>query len=551
MSHSSSSSSSRSHGHTGLPEISPRPSSSSSKRRLIASPGSEHLHDAEAQNAIRRRIVEGLPRSKRPYDPNRIELVLPADFMSTSPPPTGGVTPDIASSKTGLSGTGFSRLHGSMHGSPPVMLNTPSANRSSQCPQDASEMDNFPSNLLPISPITPLGAGRIDPFASYPIKMNRGELWLIDQVNTGQDPTFRTLRERWLPVMIKGPTTFHQFLANVSLNISRVRGENLDNAVTVAHHSLAIRSVNQKLSDPVLKASDDVLLGILSFRCYNLVKGDFDAAAVHLEGLNNVVELRGGYNGAGITPMLVSLIYGVEMTRICRQDTKPLFPVPKMFDITQEQQFGNPSINLPSIATSTSTRPWKDIFPASHPIIDTFDSLTSVIQLAALKATQDQSWKVVNFVIRRLYPIVHKLMDLKIEGAIVNDYWDIVQEASRLAIFFFLGELRRQCGALGVSTTLFLTKFKSHMIDFGSGIDWQPCHRLLLWMLFFGTLESWELPEQDWYVETIVRVAKAMGLGSWDAVVEEVKGFVWVEYIHDTKAAVVGQHLMAKFHGLK
>lgn len=137
-------------------------------------------------------------------------------------------------------------------------------------------------------------------------------------------------------------------------------------------------------------------------------------------------------------------------------------------------------------------------------------------------------------------------MSLKIEDAIINDYWAIVQDASRLAIFFFLGELRRQCGALGVSTTLFLSKFKNHMMDFGATIDWQPCHPLLLWMLFFRILESWGLPEQDWYFETIVSVAKAMELGSWDAIVQEVKGFLWVEDIHDVKAAVVRQLLMAK-----
>ncbi|KAH7306113.1 hypothetical protein BKA65DRAFT_601851 [Rhexocercosporidium sp. MPI-PUGE-AT-0058] len=539
----SGSSSSHNDDKTGLPESSSR--TLASKRRLLASPGSEYLQDAETQNAIRRRIVEGLPRSKRPYDPNRIELFLPADFMSTSPSSNGPITPDMASSSTNLSGTGFTQLHGSVHNLPPATLSTPLANSSSQYPQDASALDPFPNNFDPISPITPLGAGRIDPFANYPIKMNKGELWLIDQVNTAHDPTFRTLRERWLPVMIKGPATFHQFLANVSLNVSRVRGESLDNVVTVAHHSLAIRSVNQKLSDPVLKASDDVLLGILSFRCYNLVKGDFDAAAVHLEGLNNVVELRGGYNGSGISPMLVSLIYGVEMTRICQQDTKPLFPVPKMFDITQEQQFGSPSTPLPQIATST--RPWGAIFLAGHPIIDTFDSLDAIIQLSESKANQGQSWKVVNFVIRRLYPIVHRLMILKNIEGVPTGYWAIVQEASRLAIFFFLGELRRQCGALRVSTTLFLSKFKSHMTTVGASIDWEPCLPLLLWMLFFGTLESWGLPAQDWYVETIVSVAEAMKLGSWGAVVEKVKEFLWVENIYDTKAAIVGQHLMAKF----
>ena len=31
------------------------------------------------------------------------------------------------------------------------------------------------------NPMSVLGEGRVDPFASYPIKMNKGELWLMDQ----------------------------------------------------------------------------------------------------------------------------------------------------------------------------------------------------------------------------------------------------------------------------------------------------------------------------------------------------------------------------------
>ncbi|PVH71667.1 hypothetical protein DL98DRAFT_596735 [Cadophora sp. DSE1049] len=541
MSEHSSSGSSLDDDHRGAPKSPSR--SQNRNRRLIPSPGLAPVHDAETQNAIRRRIAEGLPRSKRPYDPNMIELVLPADFMYNSASPTGPSTPDLASSSTRLEWNGHTQLQGSMHGTLPVMLDSSSANSSSSSPDMSSKPDIHVSGPVPISPVTILGAGRVDPFANYPIKMNRGELWLIDQVNMDQDPTFRTHRERWLPVMIKSPITFRQFLANVSLNISRVRGENLDNVVTVAHHSLAIRLVNQKLSDPVSKTSDEVLLGILSFRCYNLVKGDFEAAAVHLEGLKKVLELRRGANRTWLSPVLSNLMYSVEMTRICRQDTKVVFPFPMMFDVAQEQQFGTTPAPHPYV---TPNSPWQTIFPADHPIIDTFDSLSSAVRVAGHKFSHDQSWKVVNYVVHSLCPIVHQLMGLKTDG-IPNDYWTIVQEASRLSIFFFLGELRRQCGALGVSNTLFLSKFKCHMSNFGASIDWRPCHPLLLWMLFFGTLESWGFSEQGWFLETIVSVAKAMNLTSWDAIVDAVKGFLWVEDVYDAKAAIVGQSLMAEF----
>lgn len=70
--------------------------------------------------------------------------------------------------------------------------------------------------------------------------------------------------------MINDPATFHQFLANVSLNISRLRGTDLNDVVTVAHLSLAIRCVSNKLSDPAFRISDSVLVSIVTFVCYSV-----------------------------------------------------------------------------------------------------------------------------------------------------------------------------------------------------------------------------------------------------------------------------------------
>ena len=89
-------------------------------------------------------------------------------------------------------------------------------------------------------------------------------------VNTGQDLSFKNLRERWLPLAIHEPASFHQFLANVSLNIARLQGEDLDGLVTIAHHSLAIRSLNKNLSDPAKSISDDVLASIVELVCYSV-----------------------------------------------------------------------------------------------------------------------------------------------------------------------------------------------------------------------------------------------------------------------------------------
>jgi len=72
----------------------------------------------------------------------------------------------------------------------------------------------------------------------------------------------------------------------------------------------------------------------------------------------------------------------------------------------------------------------------------------------------------------------------------------------------------------------------------GMAVDWSPCHPLLLWILFFGLLESWTVPQQHWFLTTLVAVAKTMGIGSWDAIVEAVKGFLWFEPVFDAKLEI-------------
>jgi hypothetical protein len=89
-------------------------------------------------------------------------------------------------------------------------------------------------------------------------------------VNTGQDPAFRTLRECWLPVAIRYPASFHQFLANLALNISRAHDQAIHDTIPVSHHSHAIQLVDHKLRDPELGKQDDIVAAVLTFIIYSV-----------------------------------------------------------------------------------------------------------------------------------------------------------------------------------------------------------------------------------------------------------------------------------------
>lgn len=229
---------------------------------------------------------------------------------------------------------------------------------------------------------------------------------------------------------------------------------------------------------------------------------------------------------------LTTFILSVDMTRSLRQDNKPLFPLPEQ--TLRDAQNDQSADDFVFFAQTLHSAPWQQIFPPNHYMISTFDELQRAVEVTRLKTARNQQWRVVNFVIFRMYPIVHRLLSL---GLVVspNDKWSIVQEASRLGILLFLGEIRRQCGALGVSTKLYVTKLKFLMENLGTTVDWTSANLLLLWIMFFGLLESWELPEQDWYVESIHAVMVRTTLRSWDAVVERVKSFLWVDEIYDER----------------
>ena len=72
-------------------------------------------------------------------------------------------------------------LQDSMHEDLPVLLDPSSTNNYDSDLDVHSGPGIDSSGVISINPVTVLGAGRIDPFAHYPIKMNTGELWLIDQ----------------------------------------------------------------------------------------------------------------------------------------------------------------------------------------------------------------------------------------------------------------------------------------------------------------------------------------------------------------------------------
>jgi len=131
--------------------------------------------DPDADKAIRRRISLGLPKARRYFDPNQIEICIPPGFLPTSSPQIRSADPTHALCNHNINPevTGLT---------PESSDNGPSSH--SACAQVLEEDNDSAlalARLIQLSPITKLATGRVDPWTSFPIKLSETDQWLIDQ----------------------------------------------------------------------------------------------------------------------------------------------------------------------------------------------------------------------------------------------------------------------------------------------------------------------------------------------------------------------------------
>ncbi len=108
------------------------------------------------------------------------------------------------------------------------------------------------------------------------------------------DPSFTPYRDSWIPLSISDPASFYEVLGHVAQRVASLRKE-VGCVRSLAYHSLAISSVNKRLSDPILGISDGIIHAILALACFSKhTTRDWKGYDTRMEGLLNIIRLRGG-----------------------------------------------------------------------------------------------------------------------------------------------------------------------------------------------------------------------------------------------------------------
>ncbi|PVH78278.1 hypothetical protein DL98DRAFT_516792 [Cadophora sp. DSE1049] len=362
--------------------------------------------------------------------------------------------------------------------------------------------------------------------------MSYDERCLLDQVYTGTDPVLRTFKNSWLPTALKDPATFHQFLANVSLNLYQIQGRTRSKTVSVEHHAIALRTVNSALSDPTSNTADAIIASIVTFVCYCVCREDLAGFDVHIDGLANIIRLRGGIQTLDHNPTLRCMVFGVDLSGACRRDSRPKFPPPDRLVQGIQGAFRDKLKLTLNHVPSPSPRPWANAIPRDRILTKAFDDLLRAINYTKIRTAHNEDWIEVKFIAFWIDPIVHSVLGQGPDTPPI-DRPSVVQETTRIGLILFLFKLRRVCGQLGVSTTFFVKKLRTLASTMAWKTLWNTSEPLLLWALYVGMLESWGTEVEEWYTETTAMAAHWMGMKSWDDTLKAVKQFPWIDGVFD------------------
>lgn len=213
-----------------------------------------------------------------------------------------------------------------------------------------------------------LGAGRVDPFHTYPVAWQQYFPEVIDHCEFTLHPTktrlnslqvidvmdmavpipeidgpdrYNLLRTQWFPLAMTDPATFLSILLLSASHLCSVQKKS-GVAVTLLHlKQQVIEAIRDGLIDPTRFCSDALIGAVAKLCSYEAMYGNIEAYTTHMTGLQQMVNARGGLSKLGLNGMLCRICLWVDLNSAFLIGS-PRFFAGSYFDCNYLQLEANP-----------------------------------------------------------------------------------------------------------------------------------------------------------------------------------------------------------------
>ncbi|KFA71445.1 hypothetical protein S40288_04297 [Stachybotrys chartarum IBT 40288] len=327
-------------------------------------------------------------------------------------------------------------------------------------------------------------------------------------------------KTRWFQNLFVDEAFFHASLAITTTCLQFYLNRAEESSAALGHLSRAVHIVNKRLSSADA-TSDNTLSLVFVLAMNEMLRGDHARTKVHLDGLQCLVELRGGL-GSFKGPDAKRVMH-----KICRADVEFALLTgssPRFF-----------FLDVPSHIMSSTT---DTIDNRYLPLLQVFSHASddaSRLAIEVIHTTQlfnnffhapMVSWDDYTAIILSL-----TYQCIRIEQNEVNALGDVQQGwfygflAFAVSFLFHFGRRRMLCYPAVASNVRRLVRKLSH--------DPSCPDILVLWLsLLSGLSFCKEESDYQWISPMVAEVSRKMGLKTWEDVVEELQSVPWVHLLH-------------------
>ncbi|KAL4939694.1 hypothetical protein BDV06DRAFT_32480 [Aspergillus oleicola] len=168
----------------------------------------------------------------------------------------------------------------------------------------------------------PLGGLRGDPFRSYPVAWRPFLPQLVDHYlmsmavdipELDQPGNRGLLRTDWFPLVMSEPSLFLVIVLLAASNYASVQTE----ATDMKLHLLglryeAVQAINKYLDLQPSDVSDALIGAIAKMASYEAMYGNLENYAIHMQGLQRAIKLRGGLSSLGLGGLLRRIVIWID-----------------------------------------------------------------------------------------------------------------------------------------------------------------------------------------------------------------------------------------------
>ncbi|KAL2162893.1 hypothetical protein VTH06DRAFT_6729 [Thermothelomyces fergusii] len=328
------------------------------------------------------------------------------------------------------------------------------------------------------------------------------------------NPTSNPFLVSWWPIALGDPALFHVSLQTASLDEELLARKGFHISDLLMADSVAL--LRRKVEDASLAVQDGTLNSVITLATIEFGKGNTRVAEMHVDGVKQLVHLRGGINSVRQTsPLTARMVSWVSMLIMghpqfeTQDDTGAGNGIPPI----PEWQLGSPAI-------------CEALFEPASPDVDdavkqTFLRLRNVFQRAKqTPLTAIALHDLACFVIHRLLPPTDDVAS-HIKASPLTE---CVRYATILYMFMAQGP------TYFTHAVIFNRVLDRFVESFRLRRPRQNYDSVLdVWFLTVGLAAAHRTPHYPWFVGRAAAAVEALRLGSWDHVADRVKGVLWLD----------------------